>query len=113
MDAVIVENVHKTFRNGAKALEGVSLTIAQGEVFGVLGPNGAGKTSHVFFGLLSLFLRAIRSPHPSPAPWIRNFCDRFNRCIWLASPRARPRPSDRDLAPLVRVRDPHLFTKRE
>lgn len=30
-----------------KAVDGVSLTVAAGEVFGVLGPNGAGKTTMV------------------------------------------------------------------
>lgn len=45
MDAVVVKNIKKTYPNGTCALQGVDLTIAQGEVFGVLGPNGAGKTT--------------------------------------------------------------------
>jgi ABC-2 type transport system ATP-binding protein len=42
--AIEVERVHKQFR-GVRALNGVELTVAQGEFFGLLGPNGAGKTT--------------------------------------------------------------------
>ena len=45
MNAVSVQNVVKVFPNGAKAVQGISLEIGEGEVFGVLGPNGAGKTT--------------------------------------------------------------------
>jgi ABC-2 type transport system ATP-binding protein len=46
MDAAVeIRNVHKTFPNGARALQGVSLSVRQGEIFGILGPNGAGKTT--------------------------------------------------------------------
>src|SRR5258708_31477397 len=45
MNAVSVQNVYKSFPNGAKAVQGLSLDIKEGEVFGVLGPNGAGKTT--------------------------------------------------------------------
>jgi ABC-2 type transport system ATP-binding protein len=45
MSAVSVQSVFKTFPNGAKAVQGLSLEIQEGEIFGVLGPNGAGKTT--------------------------------------------------------------------
>ena len=42
--SLIVENLFKTYPNGVKALNGVSLTISTG-MFGLLGPNGAGKST--------------------------------------------------------------------
>ncbi len=51
MDTVLrIENLHKTFKTGfiprgKKILDGISLDIKGGEIFGYLGPNGAGKTT--------------------------------------------------------------------
>ena len=42
--AVSIDNVVKNF-GSLRALDGVSLQIAEGEFFGLLGPNGAGKTT--------------------------------------------------------------------
>lgn len=48
-----VKNVSKLFKN-TKAVDDVSFTVNEGEVFGFLGPNGAGKTttSRMMIGLL-------------------------------------------------------------
>jgi ABC-2 type transport system ATP-binding protein len=42
--AVRVEDLH-VVRGGVRAVDGVSLTVARGEVTGLLGPSGCGKTS--------------------------------------------------------------------
>src|SRR5437879_13860026 len=41
---VSVEDVSKSF-GAFKALNGVTLRVRQGEIYGLLGPNGAGKTT--------------------------------------------------------------------
>ena len=49
MDYVEAENIVKSFgtTHPVRALDGLSLTVEQGEVFGLLGPNGSGKTTFV------------------------------------------------------------------
>jgi ABC-type multidrug transport system ATPase subunit len=44
MNKLVIENLNKTYANGVKALDNVSLEIEDG-MFGLLGPNGAGKSS--------------------------------------------------------------------
>jgi ABC-2 type transport system ATP-binding protein len=41
-----ITDLHKSF-NSYKAVNGVSLSIDKGEIFGLLGPNGAGKTTMI------------------------------------------------------------------
>lgn len=47
MKAVITDNLSKMYSQGKKAVDNISFTLDQGEVFGFLGPNGAGKTTAV------------------------------------------------------------------
>ena len=42
-----VENLVREFRKGPRAVDGVSLTVEPGEIYGFLGPNGAGKSTTV------------------------------------------------------------------
>lgn len=45
---ITAENLVKTYKKGSvRALDGLSLNVAEGTVLGVLGPNGAGKTTCV------------------------------------------------------------------
>ncbi len=43
--AISVENVRKVYPQGSVGIEGISFTVAKGEIFGLLGPNGAGKST--------------------------------------------------------------------
>ena len=46
MDAIVVEDLRKRYK-AVQALDGVSFSVREGEVFGLLGPNGAGKSTTV------------------------------------------------------------------
>ena len=52
--AIQINNIHKQFGD-LHALNGIDLTINQGEFFGLLGPNGAGKSTliNILAGLLN------------------------------------------------------------
>jgi ABC-2 type transport system ATP-binding protein len=55
--AVEVRDLVKRYpRRDTNAVDGISFTVAPGEVFGLLGPNGAGKTTTV--GILTTLVRA-------------------------------------------------------
>jgi ABC-2 type transport system ATP-binding protein len=42
-----VEALAREFKNGPRAVDGIDLEVAQGEIYGFLGPNGAGKSTTV------------------------------------------------------------------
>lgn len=45
MDAIKAEQAVKQYKNGIKALSGLTLSVERGEIFSLLGPNGAGKST--------------------------------------------------------------------
>lgn len=69
--AVALDGVTKRYGQ-TQALDGVSLTVEQGEFFGILGPNGAGKTT------LVEIIEGLRKPDAGSVavlgeqPWPRN-----------------------------------------
>ena len=52
-DAIVIDNLTKDYGD-VRALDGLSLEVPEGELFGLLGPNGSGKTTtiKVLCGLL-------------------------------------------------------------
>ena len=45
--AIEVQGLVREFKKGPRAVDGIELSVAPGEVYGFLGPNGAGKSTTV------------------------------------------------------------------
>src|SRR5579863_5086878 len=45
--AMEANNLTKVYRDSIRAVDGISFSVRQGEIFGLLGPNGAGKTTTI------------------------------------------------------------------
>src|SRR6476646_6009801 len=46
-NSIVVEELVREFRKGPRAVDGIDLQVAPGEIYGFLGPNGAGKSTTV------------------------------------------------------------------
>ncbi|HEY0043185.1 MAG TPA: ABC transporter ATP-binding protein [Allosphingosinicella sp.] len=53
--AISIVDLQKTYAGGKRALEGISIDVPRGQIFGLLGPNGAGKstTINILAGLVN------------------------------------------------------------
>lgn len=73
---LILKNIWKKF-GGLVALEGISLEIQRGEIFGLIGPNGAGKTT--LFNIIAGVFSASRGEVIFQGQNISN-CKTSKRC---------------------------------
>ncbi|MDF2636604.1 MAG: drrA 5 [Pelosinus sp.] len=55
MTAICVNDLVKKYKNGVQALDGLTLTVKEGEIFSLLGQNGAGKSTLI--NVLTTYLR--------------------------------------------------------
>jgi ABC-2 type transport system ATP-binding protein len=53
--AISIKDLHKTYDNGHRALNGISLEVAEGDFFALLGANGAGKSTTI--GIIATLVR--------------------------------------------------------
>jgi ABC-2 type transport system ATP-binding protein len=53
--AISIVDLEKVYAGGKRALEGISLDVPRGQIFGLLGPNGAGKSTliNILAGLVN------------------------------------------------------------
>ncbi len=96
------ENLHKSF-NDHKAVNGISFTIYQGEIFGLLGPNGAGKTTTI--RMLSTILVPDRGDATIGGHSVRHYADAVRRLIGVC-------PQELALYPDLSALDNLLFFGR-
>ena len=67
-------NVSKSYKKGVRAVDDLTLTINDGEIFGFLGPNGAGKstTIRMLTGILNMDEGQILQVHIADGEPVQN-----------------------------------------
>ena len=86
-NGIEVEGLVREFKKGPRAVDGIDLTVAPGEIYGFLGPNGAGKSTTVH--MLTTLLPPTAGTPGSPATTSSRRAPRS--ATQSASPSRRPR----------------------
>jgi ABC-2 type transport system ATP-binding protein len=81
----------KTYPGGVRALDGLTVTAAAGEVLGLLGPNGAGKSTAV--KILTTLARADSGTATVAGVDVRRHPDHVRRLIGVVSQRSGSDPT--------------------
>lgn len=88
-NAIAIAGLHKSF-GPTKALDGLDLDVARGEVHGFLGPNGAGKTTtiRVLLGLLKADHGTVSLLGGDPGPTRSSYTAVWRMCpaTWSCGP---------------------------
>ncbi|NUR73171.1 MAG: ATP-binding cassette domain-containing protein [Hamadaea sp.] len=94
--AVMAEALVKTYPGDVRALDGLSLAVQPGEVFGLLGPNGAGKSTTI--KILTTLARPDSGTATVAGHDVLRAPDRVRRVIGVVAQRsgADPTASGRD-----------------
>ena len=115
MEAIRIEGLTKTY-GSVRALDGLTLTVEPGSVFGFLGPNGAGKTTtiRILTGLAKptggrAWVAGVEAgkddarrrvgylpEEPSFYPWMtpREYLDHVGRVFGMAAPERKARTAE-------------------
>jgi ABC-2 type transport system ATP-binding protein len=88
--AVEAHDLIKTYPGGVTALDGMSVTVAAGTVFGLLGPNGAGKSTTV--KILTTLARPDSGTASVAGHDARRHPDRVRRAIGVVAQRSGADP---------------------
>ena len=63
--AISIKDLHKTYENGHRALNGITLEIKEGDFFALLGANGAGKSTTI--GVIATLVRKSAGSVEAPS----------------------------------------------
>ena len=89
--ALEITNLHKTYRNGFVALNGIDLHVKQGDLFALLGPNGAGKSTAIGVitslinktdGTVKIYGHDIDTDFPTAKSYIGVLPQEYNFNVW-------------------------------
>ncbi len=94
--AIEAEGLVKTYPGDVRALDGLSITVGQGEIVGLLGPNGAGKSTTV--KILTTLIRPDAGTAAVAGHDVLRRPDRVRRLIGVVAQKsgADPEASGRD-----------------